>query len=406
MKNILSDLFLSTTKEPDSELSRLSSELRATLEKLKDEKEQREAILASMEEGVIVTDPKGNVTMANRKAEELFGKELLEKRVVEISRNPELHRIIEEGSKKGETVTGEITITVPYPVSLSVTMTPLIRNTEKLGSVIVFHEITLLKKLETMRIDFVANVSHELKTPLTAIKGFAETLKEGAINDKEHAARFVDIIKENADRLSRLVEDLLTLSNIELGKVSFDISDVDVAEAARTVISTLEPKAREKGIILEADIEKGVHALSDKDRLAQILLNLVDNGIKFTEKGSVKIQARSISEFGIRNSELIEEKYSAIRNPQSAFIEISVTDTGTGIPPKDIPRLGERFYRVDPARSRELGGTGLGLAIVKHLVVSMNGKVSIESEYGKGTRISFTMPTVEIQRMNSPQPPL
>ncbi len=376
MKNILSDLFLSTTKEPDSELSRLSSELRATLEKLKDEKEQREAILASMEEGVIVTDPKGNVTMANRKAEELFGKELLEKRVVEISRNPELHRIIEEGSKKGETVTGEITITVPYPVSLSVTMTPLIRNTEKLGSVIVFHEITLLKKLETMRIDFVANVSHELKTPLTAIKGFAETLKEGAINDKENAARFVDIIKENADRLSRLVEDLLTLSNIELGKVSFDIRDVDVEEAARTVVSTLEPKA--KGITLETDIEKGVRALSDKDRLAQILLNLVDNAIKFTEKGHITICAKAAQKQEGQPHDLVE---------------ISVTDTGTGIPPKDIPRLGERFYRVDPARSRELGGTGLGLAIVKHLVVSMGGKLSIESEYGKGTRISFTMPS-------------
>lgn len=383
MKNILSDLFLSTTKEPDSELSRLSSELRATLEKLKDEKEQREAILASMEEGVIVTDPKGNVTMANRKAEELFGRELLEKRVVEISRNPDLHRIIEEGSQKRETVTGEITIAVPHPVSLSVTMTPLIRNTKKLGSVIVFHEITMLKKLETMRIDFVANVSHELKTPLTAIKGFAETLKEGAINDKENAARFVDIIKENADRLSRLVEDLLTLSNIELGKVSFDIRDVDVEEAARTVISTLEPKAKAKGLSLELDIEKGVHALSDKDRLAQILLNLVDNGIKFTEKGSVRINARIIT------SQPLNLLTSV------AFVEISVTDTGTGIPPKDIPRLGERFYRVDPARSRELGGTGLGLAIVKHLVVSMNGKISIESEYGKGTRISFTMPKAE-----------
>ena len=394
MKNILSDLFLSTTKEPDSELSRLSSELRATLEKLKDEKEQREAILASMEEGVIVTDPKGNVTMANRKAEELFGKELLEKRVVEISRNPELHRIIEEGSKKGETVTGEITIAVPHPMSLSVTMTPLIRNTEKLGSVIVFHEITLLKKLETMRIDFVANVSHELKTPLTAIKGFAETLKEGAINDKENAARFVDIIKENADRLSRLVEDLLTLSNIELGKVSFDIRAVDVEEVARTIASTLEPKAKAKGISLELDIEKGVHALSDKDRLAQILLNLVDNAIKFTEKGSVRISARIIEDERMRSSE--GEKNPSTSQPlnlsTSGFVEISVTDTGTGIPPKDIPRLGERFSRVDPARSRELGGTGLGLAIVKHLVVSMNGKVSIESEYGKGTKISFTMP--------------
>src|SRR3990172_531138 len=323
MKKIFSKFFLSTTKEADSEFSRISSELRNTLDTLKDEKEQRVAILASMEEGVIVTDRRGTVTMANRKAEELFGKNLFGKRVVEISRNPEL---------------------------------------------------------EMMRIDFVANVSHELKTPLTAIKGFAETLKEGAIDDKEHAVRFVDIIKSNADRLSRLVEDLLTLSNIELGKVSFDIRDVDVEEAARTVISTLEPKAKAKGLSLELDIEKGVHALSDKDRLAQILLNLVDNAIKFTEKGSVRINARIIT----------SQPLNLLTS--GTFVEISVTDTGTGIPPKDIPRLGERFYRVDPARSRELGGTGLGLAIVKHLVVSMNGKISIESEYGKGTRISFTMP--------------
>src|SRR3990172_4104699 len=303
MKKIFSKFFLSTTKEADSEFSRISSELRNTLDTLKDEKEQRVAILASMEEGVIVTDRRGTVTMANRKAEELFGKNLFGKRVVEISRNPELHRIIEEGSKKGEMIAGEITLSAPQPINLSVTMTPLVRSAETLGSVIVFHDITLLKKLEMMRIDFVANVSHELKTPLTAIKGFAETLKEGAIDDKEHAVRFVDIIKSNADRLSRLVEDLLTLSNIELGKVSFDIRDVDVEEAARTVISTLEPKAKAKGLSLELDIEKGVHALSDKDRLAQILLNLVDNAIKFTEKESVRISARIIEDERMRSSE-------------------------------------------------------------------------------------------------------
>lgn len=397
MKKIFSKIFLSDTKEADSELSRISSELRTTLDKLKDEKEQREAILASMEEGVIVTDRRGTVTMANRKAEELFGKDLSGKRVVEISRNPELHRIIEEGSKKGETITGEITLSAPQTMNLSVTMTPLVRNAETLGSVIVFHDITLLKKLEMMRIDFVANVSHELKTPLTAIKGFAETLKEGAIDDKENAERFVDIIKDNADRLSRLVDDLLTLSNIELGKVSFDIKTVEVEEVARTVFSTLEPKAKAKGINLQVNVEKGTQMLADKDRLAQILLNLVDNSIKFTENGSVRISARIVgsAELGVgrskeKSSELMTQHSELDRN----FIEISVVDTGTGIPPKDIPRLGERFYRVDPARSRELGGTGLGLAIVKHLVSSMGGKLNIESEPGKGTKISFTMPAV------------
>lgn len=382
MKKILSDLFLSTTKEPDPELFRVSSELRATLEKLKDEKEQREAILASMEEGVIVTDSKGTVTLANIKAEDLFGKDLIGKRVVEISRNPELHRIIEEGSKKGKTVTGEITLSTPQPMNLSVTMTPLVRKTETLGSVIVFHDITLLKKLEIMRIDFVANVSHELKTPLTAIKGFAETLREGAIDDREHSIKFVEIIKTNADRLSRLVEDLLTLSNIELGKITFDMKPVEVGEVARTVASTLEPKAKAKGLNLEVRVEKGVLVLADKDRLVQILLNLVDNGIKFTENGSVKIQAQITPPVPLFDKE----------GGQGAFIEISVTDTGTGIPPKDIPRLGERFYRVDPARSRELGGTGLGLAIVKHLAASMGGRFSIESEPGKGTKVNIALP--------------
>lgn len=395
MKRIFSKIF-PETNEADSELSRVSSELRATLEKLKDEKEQREAILSSMEEGVIVTDRRGTVTMANRKAEELFGKGLFGKRVVEISRNPELHRIIEEGSKRGETVNGEITLPAPQPINLSVTMTPLVRKAETLGSVIVFHDITLLKKLEMMRIDFVANVSHELKTPLTAIKGFSETLKEGALDDKEHAVRFVDIIKSNADRLSRLVEDLLTLSNIELGKVSFDIRPVEIEEVARTVVSTLEPKARARGITLEVDIEKGIHILADKDRVEQILLNLVDNGIKFTEKGFVRITAQRVEVEKMRSSEDVKTLSTSQHlnlSTSGCFVEISVADTGTGIPSKDIPRLGERFYRVDPARSRELGGTGLGLAIVKHLVLSMGGELNIESEPGKGTRISFFMPS-------------
>lgn len=391
MKKLFSKIFLSDTKETDSELSRISSELRTTLERLKDEKEQREAILASMEEGVIVTDRRGTVTMGNRKAEELFGKDISGKRVVEISRNPELHRIIEEGSKKGETITGEITLSAPQTMNLSVTMTPLVRNAETLGSVIVFHDITLLKKLEVMRIDFVANVSHELKTPLTAIKGFAETLKEGAIDDKENAVRFVDIIKSNADRLSRLVEDLLTLSNIELGKVSFDIRTVEVEEVARTVVSTLEPRAKAKGINLQVNVEKGTHVLADKDRLAQILLNLVDNSIKFTEKGSITIFAKIVGA-GLPPAQKQEGQPQGL--PLQESVEISVVDTGTGIPPKDIPRLGERFYRVDPARSRELGGTGLGLAIVKHLVSCMGGKLNIESGPGKGTKISFTMPAI------------
>jgi len=221
-----------------------------------------------------------------------------------------------------------------------------------------------------MRKDFVANVSHELKTPLTSIRGFAETLIEGGIDDKVNALKFLNTIKNNADRLCRLVNDLLTLSNIELGKVSFNIRPVALIDIVQSVSSTLEPKAKERGLQLGLDVADGLLLRADRDRLEQVVMNLVDNAIKFTEKGAVFISASS----------------------SGNTAKVAVKDTGIGIPANELPRLGERFYRVDPARSRGLGGTGLGLAIVKHLILSMDGSLSIESEVGRGTTVTFTMP--------------
>jgi len=214
----------------------------------------------------------------------------------------------------------------------------------------------------------VANVSHEIKTPITAIKGFAETLLDGAIDDKDNAVRFLGMIKSHSERLNSLVDDLLTLSRIELGDIPIKKTEVNVEQIVDTVFMTLKDKADKKRLYLKKAISDGMQTIyADKDKLIQIILNLVDNGIKFTEKGDVTV---GMDETGGR-------------------IVLYVHDTGIGVSPKHLDRLGERFYRIDRARSRELGGTGLGLAIVKHLVKAHEWDMRIQSEPGNGTKVSI-----------------
>jgi two-component system phosphate regulon sensor histidine kinase PhoR len=248
------------------------------------------------------------------------------------------------------------------------------------GIVLTFHDITRLKKLEEVRKDFVANVSHEIKTPITAIKGFAETLIEGALDDKQNARKFLETIKNHSERLNSLVSDLLTLSGIELGDIQIAKQDVNVGEVIDSVFTTLGKKAQKKGLYLKKQIAPEVGEMrADRDRLIQILLNLVDNGIKFTEKGGITIA-------------VTREKFRGKGDEESDFLTIAVNDSGTGIPKKHLSRLGERFYRVDRARSRELGGTGLGLAIVKHLVKAQGWEMEIESTEGEGTTVRILSP--------------
>ncbi|MBE9537218.1 MAG: HAMP domain-containing protein [Proteobacteria bacterium] len=349
---------------------RMSEEVRDFTGRLGEEKEKGDAVLSSMGEGVIVIDSKGDISLANKRANTIFASALTGKRVSDISRDPDFLSLLEKSSGNWSTINGELTISGPEKMIQHVTISPLIRNMKMSGSVIVLHDVTQLKQLEVMRKDFVVNLSHELKTPLTSIRGFAETLVEGGIDDKENALKFADTIKKNSERLSRLVDDLLTLSNIELGRIKFDIQAIDLLDPASFVISTLTQKANKKGLKLKLNISKGVIVKADRDRLEQVLLNLVDNALKFTEKGSVTISADKVKN----------------------MLEVLVSDTGIGIPEKSLHRLGERFYRVDHARSRELGGTGLGLAIVKHLVTSMGGTFFIESKEGSGTSVGFTLP--------------
>jgi two-component system phosphate regulon sensor histidine kinase PhoR len=223
-----------------------------------------------------------------------------------------------------------------------------------------------MKKLEQMRKDFMANVSHEIKTPVTAIKGFAETLLDGAIFDKDNALKFLNTIKNQSERLNRIVEDLLTISKIELGVIRIDKTDVDISDVVDSAMNALVVQAAGKNIALRKSLEPDNMTIrADRDKLEQILLNLLDNAIKFTESGSITI--------GVSRDEGMQYVY--------------VKDTGSGIPGKYLPRLGERFFRVDPSRSRELGGTGLGLAIVKHLVKAHGWEMKILSEEGRGTEV-------------------
>jgi two-component system phosphate regulon sensor histidine kinase PhoR len=261
----------------------------------------------------------------------------------------------------------EFSLDYPEERSFSARVAPLsFHEGELSGFVAVFHEITRLKRLERVRQDFVANISHEIKTPITAIQGFADTLLEGALDDREHARKFLETIRENSRRINSLVDDLLTISKLELGVITVKKSVVRFENVAEIVLTLLRDRAREKGLSLSTSAPPGPGAvMADRDRLIQILTNLVDNAVKFTETGGVIL---GMAEEGGK-------------------IYLFVEDTGFGIPERHLARLGERFYRVDTARSRKMGGTGLGLAIVKHLVKAHGWDMQIESAVGKGTKV-------------------
>jgi two-component system phosphate regulon sensor histidine kinase PhoR len=240
------------------------------------------------------------------------------------------------------------------------------------GAIAVFHDISRLKELEKIRQDFVANVSHELRTPLTTIKGYAETLLEGALKE-EVAYQFVQVIKRQSDRLTKIVEDLLALSKIELKEFQLKIEILPFPELAEDVLRYIQEAAEKKKISISLELPSPLRVKADRHYLEQILINLIDNAIKYGREGG-KITV------------------SAVQRNQSE-VEISVIDNGIGIPKEDLPRIFERFYRVDKGRSQELGGTGLGLSIVKHLISAHGGRVWAESQFGEGSTFYFTLPT-------------
>lgn len=351
----------------------MAHEMKARLKQSEGERHKVEAILRNLSDGLMLVDSKGRILLCNEAVKKLFAieAEIEGSTLAETLRNVELMEVIDEVIREEGPVSREISVAYPRELSLMMTSAPFYSHSvkEKLsGVVITLHDITRLKHLEEMRKDFVANVSHEIKTPITAIKGFAETLLDGAIDDKENARKFLETIKNHSERLNSLVSDLLTLSRIEMGDIDLHKHNVNINSLIDTVFTTLRDKAEAKGLFLKKALPSEPFGISaDRDKLIQILLNLVDNGIKFTDEGGVTVGMEKDGEYTI------------------LFVE----DTGTGIPKKHLSRLGERFYRVDKARSRELGGTGLGLAIVKHLVKAHGWNMEIESTQGRGTKVKI-----------------
>jgi two-component system phosphate regulon sensor histidine kinase PhoR len=291
---------------------------------------------------------------------------------LEVIRNADLHEIFRSGRTAGGVFRREVRVVHPADRTLRVSAVPLRFTGEDPGLVLVMDDVTELRRLEQVRTEFIANVSHELRTPLTAIQGYLETLLGGALDEPEHARRFVEIAFRHTERLGRLLNDLTDLSNIELGKVSLRLAPTPLRPVVDSVLELVAAKARDGEVTVTADVSDAMFVQADHDRLVQILINLVDNAVKYTPAGgAVTVRARPTAE---------------------GRIEVSVSDTGIGIPRADLPRITERFYRVDKARSRELGGTGLGLAIVKHLVLAHGGDVAIDSEEGRGTTVRVLLP--------------
>src|SRR5262249_32589717 len=358
-------------------LNVLAARLREKVQDLDEEQAKVTAILDGMVEGVIAVDEREHVLLMNERARAIFGLAARGERkpFLEVVRNADLHEVFRESRKEpaGGMVSREVRLTAPVGRVLQVHAIPLALTGQERGLMMVVHDITELRRVEQGRTEFVANVSQELRTPLTAIHGYLETLLGGALEEPEHARRFLEIVFRHTERLGRLINDLTDLSNIELGKVHLRLAPMAVADVVDSVVAIIRPRAEGGGVALSSLVPPAPpDAGADHDRLVQILINLVDNAVKYTPRGgSVAIGARE----------------------REDMIEVAVTDTGVGIPHADLPRITERFYRVDKARSRELGGTGLGLAIVKHLVLAHGGELAIESEFGQGTTVRFTLPT-------------
>jgi len=338
------------------------------------EKLRLDTILRGMGEGVMVAKADGSITLVNPAFREMFGisGEVEGKRLIEVSRNPDLQSALHDLSVSGTELTREIHI-LPGNVTLLTHWVPLAIDGSNDGVVAVFHDITDMKYVEEVRRDFVANVSHELRTPVSVIKGYAETLMQDGVleSEPERSGRFVAIIHNHAERLTTLINDILTLSRLESKAAALDLNGLDIAGTAGKSCMLLSAHAAAKNIQLQNEVEAGLpRVMADQGRLEQVLVNLIDNAIKYTPEGG---KVRIYSEH------------------DDTFVKISVEDTGIGIPAKDLPRIFERFYRVDEGRSRDKGGTGLGLSIAKHIIQLHGGEISVASVPGRGSTFSFTL---------------
>ena len=358
-------------------MNQTAARLKETIASLGAEKEQSATILRSMVEGVAAVSPEERILFMN----DAFCRELgvdaatsAGRAMVEAVRQPDLIELVRKAQAAKQQSSTEMTLaSAASPRTFSVTAAP-VSAAGGVAVVLVLHDITELRRLERIRRDFVANVSHEFKTPLTAIQGFAETLLGGALDDSANNRRFVEIIREHSVRLARLTEDLLTLSRIEAGKLELSFQAVTVADLVEQCAETTGLKASQKNIAFTMEIRENLPAVrGDVQRLGEVLQNLLDNAVQYTNSGGKVTLAVDVA-------------------PGAKELAIAVRDTGIGIPRHELERIFERFYRVDAARSREAGGTGLGLSIARHLAEAHGGRLEVQSEAGKGSTFTLFVP--------------
>ena len=358
-------------------LNRMAHQLKERIRTTVRQNTEQEAVLASMVEGVLAVDNDHRVISLNRAAADLLGSSQEEahgRGLQEVIRNADLRRFVTSALACESPIEGDVLLSSGHDRVLQAHGTAL-RDAagQTIGAVIVLNDITRLRRLENLRRDFVANVSHELKTPITSIKGFVETLLDGALKAPEDAERFLRIIAKQADRLHSIIEDLLSLSKIEQGEEAGDIELTlcPLKKVLEDAVDDIEARAAERRIRICLTCDDGFTAMINPPLLEQAIINLLDNAVKYSEPGkSVDLEATQTD----------------------SETAIAVRDQGCGVEPEHVPRLFERFYRVDRARSRKLGGTGLGLAIVKHIVQAHHAQITVDSMPGKGSTFSIRLP--------------
>ncbi len=357
-------------------INQMSEEFQKKIHQIIADKDQLKAILSGMVEGVIIVAADSRIlhispnfyTMLELRSKQPNGKYYWE-----IIWNTSINDSIREALAAKQAMRKEINITNPIEAFFSMQISPVLDERGRLSSIVaVFHDITELKKYERLRTEFVANVSHELKTPLTSIKGFVETLKEGALDDRDNALRFLDIISKQTHRLENLVSDLLVLSSLESKEIQMNVGVVDIGVLLHAVALMQKKNIDERQHTVKVNIAEGVSKIhADQARLEQVFLNLMDNAIKFTPPGG---------------------RIDVIARMEGNFVRVDFKDSGIGISPEHLSRVFERFYRIDKARSGDSQGTGLGLSIVKHIVNAHKGKVEVQSQSGSGSTFCVFLP--------------